>query len=793
MNVTSDEVPVGRFAESFTFTHAKSGGPRFTYQDTTRFEESRGPKGTALTLPSIMAVSGAALAPLMGRFTFPPLRLLMALTNVRLGVWVRNPRHPSFDARPERPHGRLGRLWASIVEGWREPGALYVLREAVGGLTLTKRRFIYLTDGGHWENLGLVELLRRRCTQILCFDASTDADGAATDIGRAIALARSELGADIVLDPAPTMPRDGTHSADLAVLGEVRYPDGDKARLVYAKAALTEDLSWDLRSFHHRDSRFPHHSLSRQIFTDEQFEAYRSLGHAAGRRAAAVLNLPAMTAVDEGKSRAMSRQRRRDTGPELAVRQRLHALGYRYRVDHRPLPDLRARGDLVFTRARVVVFVDGCFWHRCPQHATSPAAQRGVVAGQARRQRRARPRHRPAARRRGLARRADLGARAARERRRADTGGAQSCAGPSSIRTPTCRTTSAMTSCTATVSANGITSLCALPAATHSVTSISSCAYPPPVRGRVDGLLGVAAVQHDRVRVVEAGQHVDPALGAEHPQLARRRAAQRAEQRRRPAAREAQEHRLLQVDAGVGERALRVDGLRVAQQHLRERDRVDREVEHRAAADGRVEEAVGRVRVGLHAQLALHRADLAERAVGDQLAQPHDDGLEAGPHGLHGERAGRRGQLDDLPRGLRRDRERLLHEDRLARPQRRERDRAVLGVGGGDVEDVDAVVVEDGLVGVVRPGDVVRVGERLRALGGAGGHRHELRVRHERRVADHLRRDAARPDDTPANGHVPILVDQPTAAAQVSHTARQGAPDRLVHHRAKGRRGKDAD
>jgi hypothetical protein len=105
-------------------------------------------------------------------------------------------------------------------------------------------------------------------------------------------LARSELGADIVLDPAPTMPRDGTHSADLAVLGEVRYPDGDKARLVYAKAALTEDLSWDLRSFHHRDGRFPHHSLSRQIFTDEQFEAYRSLGHAAGRRAAAVLNLP---------------------------------------------------------------------------------------------------------------------------------------------------------------------------------------------------------------------------------------------------------------------------------------------------------------------------------------------------------------------------------------------------------------------------------------------------------------------------------------------------------------------
>jgi DNA mismatch endonuclease (patch repair protein) len=77
-------------------------------------------------------------------------------------------------------------------------------------------------------------------------------------------------------------------------------------------------------------------------------------------------------ALNEAKRRSMSRQRTRDTRPELAVRRRLHALGYRYRVDHRPLPDLRVRGDVVFTRARVVVFVDGCFWHRCPEHATSP-------------------------------------------------------------------------------------------------------------------------------------------------------------------------------------------------------------------------------------------------------------------------------------------------------------------------------------------------------------------------------------------------------------------------------------
>jgi len=75
---------VGRFAESFTFTHDRTGGPRFTYQDTTRFEESRGPKGTDLTLPSIMAVSGAAFSPLMGRLTYSPLRLLGATLGMAL-------------------------------------------------------------------------------------------------------------------------------------------------------------------------------------------------------------------------------------------------------------------------------------------------------------------------------------------------------------------------------------------------------------------------------------------------------------------------------------------------------------------------------------------------------------------------------------------------------------------------------------------------------------------------------------------------------------------------------------
>lgn len=81
------------------------------------------------------------------------------------------------------------------------------------------------------------------------------------------------------------------------------------------------------------------------------------------------MNRPA--ASDEAARLRMVRQRRSDTEPEMAIRRLLHARGMRYRVDA-PLPGSRRRADIVFTRARVAVFVDGCFWHGCAQHATTP-------------------------------------------------------------------------------------------------------------------------------------------------------------------------------------------------------------------------------------------------------------------------------------------------------------------------------------------------------------------------------------------------------------------------------------
>ncbi|MEV5576623.1 very short patch repair endonuclease [Spirillospora sp. NPDC052269] len=80
--------------------------------------------------------------------------------------------------------------------------------------------------------------------------------------------------------------------------------------------------------------------------------------------------------ASEGRSRNMRANRRSDTKPEIALRRALHALGYRYRKDFRlDLPDhVRVRPDIVFTARKVAVFVDGCFWHVCPEHGRQPTS-----------------------------------------------------------------------------------------------------------------------------------------------------------------------------------------------------------------------------------------------------------------------------------------------------------------------------------------------------------------------------------------------------------------------------------
>lgn len=85
-------------------------------------------------------------------------------------------------------------------------------------------------------------------------------------------------------------------------------------------------------------------------------------------------------ASSEGVRRCMQANKSRDTKPELALRRAVHALGLRYRVAARPLSAIRRTADLTFSRAKVAVFLDGCFWHGCPEHHTKSATNSGYWA-----------------------------------------------------------------------------------------------------------------------------------------------------------------------------------------------------------------------------------------------------------------------------------------------------------------------------------------------------------------------------------------------------------------------------
>jgi hypothetical protein len=175
--VNTDEegvVPAGRGCAPFTFSSHRIGISSGTMFDgekaganddlmrpTQDYEEAAGIR--LMTLPAAVAVSGAAVSPAMGRMTRAPLRLLLGLANVRLGLWLPNPRISNLPPAPLPNEKSPRRL---VQWQLRQPGMLSLLRELLGRTGL-RGRWIYVTDGGHYENLGLVEALRRGATEII--------------------------------------------------------------------------------------------------------------------------------------------------------------------------------------------------------------------------------------------------------------------------------------------------------------------------------------------------------------------------------------------------------------------------------------------------------------------------------------------------------------------------------------------------------------------------------------------------------------------------------------------------
>lgn len=291
------DAPTGRRAVSFTFGPREVGGPDVGWIKTKDMEESLDwRRRRDITLPAAVAISGAALSPAMGKMTRSGVTALLALANARLGVWLPNPSWVKA-----MPNGSM----------WRQrPRVRYLFNEMLGKHP-SRGLFLYVTDGGHWENLGLVELLRRGCTEIYCFDAAGDKVDTFFTLGEAVALARTELGVEIninpeVMEPADSAKSEGQHAhpdaskrtketsespkepsrsqADF-VVATFTYPNQVKGKLIYCKAAVTESDPWDVKSYAEKDNDFPTHGTIHQLYREERFEAYRALGYHTATRA----------------------------------------------------------------------------------------------------------------------------------------------------------------------------------------------------------------------------------------------------------------------------------------------------------------------------------------------------------------------------------------------------------------------------------------------------------------------------------------------------------------------------
>ena len=282
--------PPGRPVTSFTFSANTVGGPLVGAIDTreyeAKFKPSGGGKGRArdFTLPAAVAMSGAAVSPAMGKAAPRSFAFLLALANIRLGVWLPNPR---WAAQLKRKDDRRLKLFD-------RPRPIYLFREMLGRNSLDAR-YLYVSDGGHYENLGLVELLRRGCTRIFCLDASGGSVGG--ELGDAVALARSELGVEIDIDPAPLNPvGEPPTAAQDTVTGTLTFPTGETGTIVYSRNVISPGEPWDVRAHQLEDPRFPHDSTLDQLYTDQKFESYRRLGAEAGEHAVELMALAAPAA-----------------------------------------------------------------------------------------------------------------------------------------------------------------------------------------------------------------------------------------------------------------------------------------------------------------------------------------------------------------------------------------------------------------------------------------------------------------------------------------------------------------
>jgi hypothetical protein len=218
----------------------------------------------------------------------------MTVFNVRLGEWLANPRFTNDQfleaisramtrwekrksaaakARIERERRKV-----ASPEGGPRSSLLYLLFELFG-TTTNVSKYVYLSDGAHFENLALYELLRRECDFIIASDAGEDAGYVFEDLANAIRKCRTDLGAEIVLNLAPITADAQTREAKFhAVRGDIFYQSGRVGKILYFKSCLTGDEPNDVKDYLRLHQEFPQQSTADQWFDESQFESYRQLG-----------------------------------------------------------------------------------------------------------------------------------------------------------------------------------------------------------------------------------------------------------------------------------------------------------------------------------------------------------------------------------------------------------------------------------------------------------------------------------------------------------------------------------
>ncbi|HET6841814.1 MAG TPA: patatin-like phospholipase family protein [Candidatus Angelobacter sp.] len=244
-----------RKARSFTVSPLHCG-----FGETYRPVVGYGGKG-GLSLGTAMAISGAAASPNMGYHSSPALAFIMTLFNARLGAWLGNP------GQPEWTHEGPKSAFNSIV------------REAFGG-TKDDSPYVYLSDGEHFENLALYEMVRRRCRYIMVLDGGADPNYMYGDLGNAVRKIRIDMKVPITFEQPFLMPlSDPKYRCAIAKIGYKSLCNTlENGYLIYIKPSILGSEPADVTNYKSTNPAFPHQSTANQFFNESQTESYRMLG-----------------------------------------------------------------------------------------------------------------------------------------------------------------------------------------------------------------------------------------------------------------------------------------------------------------------------------------------------------------------------------------------------------------------------------------------------------------------------------------------------------------------------------